>query len=100
MEGPSFDPSQVKTGLPEIPPIRTFKVIRVVPGSEGKDPVKEEVLVRAHSLQFAGPILQFLTFCIIEGEPTSITNRGFYGWQDYEDITGPTIESPGNFRIN
>ncbi len=87
----NFDPSQVATVMPEVPPLRTFKVIR-----EGKSDVE----VRAHSLQFAGPILQFLTFCIIDGQPTSITNRGFYGWVDYEDITGPTIESPGSFRVN
>ena len=75
----NFDQEQAQAPDPAtIPPLRTFRVVR-----DGKPDVE----VRAHSLQFAGNVIQFVTFAIIDGQPGGVSKRGFNGWSDYEDIT-------------
>jgi hypothetical protein len=96
--GPN-DVANPGSAMPEVPPLRSFKVVRMKPGSQTET---EEVIVHAHSVQFAGPILQFVTYMVLNGEPGGVTKRGFFGWCDYEDISLPDsgIVVAKGFSIN
>ena len=75
--------------VPQVPPLRTFKLHRINPELPIDDHIVEEIVINAHEVEInvAGNVLRFREYMLHPTEgPTNRVVRCFNGWLDYEEV--------------